>query len=97
MIEVAGATGRLNDKLSLGYGFSAIIVAFLGRLSPVGILIAGFAIALTLVGNENAQIFMKLPLDFGRVLQGLLLLLVLAGDTLTRYRVAFVRNEGRAA
>jgi general nucleoside transport system permease protein len=97
MIEVAGSIGRLNDKMSIGYGFSAIIVAFLGRLSPIGILIAGFAIALTLVGNENAQIFMKLPLDFGRLLQGLLLLLVLAGDTLTRYRIAVIRDETRTA
>jgi general nucleoside transport system permease protein len=97
MLEVAGPIGRLNDKLSLGYGFTAIIVAFLGRLSPIGIVIAGFAIALTLVGNENAQIMMRLPLDFGRVLQGLLLLLVLAGDTLTRYRIVLLRDERRAA
>jgi general nucleoside transport system permease protein len=97
MLEVIGPIGRLNDKLSLGYGFTAIIVAFLGRLSPVGIVLAGFAIALTLVGNENAQIMMRLPLDFGRVLQGLLLLFVLAGDTLTRYRLVIVPAEREAA
>jgi general nucleoside transport system permease protein len=93
MLEVMGPIGRLNDKLSLGYGFTAIIVAFLGRLSPVGIVIGGIAIALTLVGNENAQITMRLPLDFGRVFQGMLLLFVLAGDTLTRYRIVFVAQE----
>jgi general nucleoside transport system permease protein len=97
MLEVLGPIGRLNDKLSLGYGFTAIIVAFLGRLSPIGIVIGAIAIALTLVGNENAQIMMKLPLDFGRVFQGLVLLFVLAGDTLTRYRIVIDPRETAVA
>jgi general nucleoside transport system permease protein len=91
MIEVLGPIGRLQPVISPDYGFTAIIVAFLGRLSPVGVVIAGFAIALTLIGSETAQIMLKLPLDLGRVFQGLLLFFVLAGETLTRYTIRWRR------
>ena len=96
MIEVLGPIGRLQPSISPGYGFTAIIVAFLGRLSPVAILVAALAIALTLIGNETAQITLKLPLDLGRLFQGLLLFLVLAGDTLTRYRLVLDQPDRRA-
>ena len=64
--------------MSSGYGFTAIIVAFLGRLNPVGILIAGLFLALTFIGGESAQISMKVPLDVTKVFQGILLFYVLA-------------------
>ena len=86
--EVSGQIGQLQPSISPGYGFTAIIVAFLGRLSPPGILIAGLVLALTSIGGEAAQIAMKLPLDMTRAFQGLLLMCVLAADVLTRYRVA---------
>ena len=88
--EVAGQIGQLQPVISPGYGFSAIIVAFLGRLQPWGIFWAGLVLALTIIGGENAQIAMKVPLDMTRVFQGTLLMCVLAMDVLTRYRLRLV-------
>lgn len=86
IIEVAGPVGHLQPGISPGYGFTAIIVAFLGRLNPVGILIAGLFLALTFIGGEQAQIAMKIPLDVTKVFQGILLFYVLACDSLILYR-----------
>src|SRR4029079_4186832 len=82
IIEVAGPVGHLQPGISPRYGFAAIIVAFLGRLNPIGILIAGFFLALTFIGGEQAQIAMKIPLDVTKVFQGILLFYVLASDSL---------------
>ncbi len=84
--EVAGPIGMLRTSVSPGYGFTAIIVAFLGRLNPFGILIAGFVLALTFLGGEGAQIMLGLPEQMTRVFQGLLLFYVLACDTFILYR-----------
>jgi simple sugar transport system permease protein len=86
IIEVAGPVGHLQPGFSPGYGFTAIIVAFLGRLNPIGILIAGLFLALTFIGGEQAQIAMKIPLDVTKVFQGILLFYVLACDSLILYR-----------
>lgn len=88
--EVSGSLGQLQTTISPGYGFTAIIVAFLGRLSPLGVLVAGLVLALTFVGGEGAQIAMKLPLDATRAFQGLLLMCVLAADVFTTHRVRLV-------
>ena len=85
--EVAGQIGQLTPKISPGYGFTAIIVAFLGRLSPIGILIAALVLALTYIGGEAAQVELSLPNDMTRAFQGLLLMCVLIADTATRYRI----------
>jgi simple sugar transport system permease protein len=85
--EVSGQIGQLQTSISPGYGFTAIIVAFLGRLSPPGILIASFVMALTYIGGEGAQIALKLPLDMTKAFQGVLLMCVLAADVFTRYRL----------
>jgi simple sugar transport system permease protein len=90
IIEVAGPVGHLQPDISPGYGFTAIIVAFLGRLNPVGILIAGLFLALTFIGGENAEIAIKVPLDLTKVFQGILLFYVLACDSMIIYRVRFV-------
>ncbi len=92
ILEAAGTVRMLQPGLSPGYGFTAIIVAFLGRLNPVGCLVAGIFLAVTFIGGENAQIMLRLPLDVTRVLQGLLLFYVLACDTLLLYRVRLVRG-----
>jgi simple sugar transport system permease protein len=89
VVEVSGKIGQLLPSISPGYGFSAIIVAFLGRLSPVGILIAGLVLALTFVGGEDAQIAMHLPGDLTLAFQGVLLICVLAADVLARYSLHF--------
>ena len=96
IIEVAGPIGHLQPGISPGYGFTAIIVAFLGRLNPVGILIAGLFLALTFIGGEQAQIAMKIPLDMTKVFQGILLFYVLACDSLILYRIRWISPQ-RAA
>jgi simple sugar transport system permease protein len=91
IIEVAGPVGHLQPGISPGYGFTAIIVAFLGRLNPIGILIAGLFLALTFIGGEGAQISLKVPLDLTKVFQGILLFYVLACDSLIVYRIRLLR------
>ncbi len=91
LMEVAGPIGQLLPSISPGYGFTAIIVAFLGRLHPVGILLAGLLMALSYLGGETAQIEMGLPVALTGVFQGLLLFFLLASDVLIRYRVKWNR------
>ena len=93
IIEVAGPVGHLQPGVSPGYGFTAIIVAFLGRLNPLGILIAGLFLALTFIGGEQAQIAMKIPLDVTKVFQGILLFYVLACDSLILYRFRLISSQ----
>jgi simple sugar transport system permease protein len=97
IIEVAGPVGHLQPGFSPGYGFTAIIVAFLGRLNPIGILIAGLFLALTFIGGEQAQISIKVPLDLTKVFQGILLFYVLACDSLILYRIRIVSSRPVAA
>jgi general nucleoside transport system permease protein len=97
IIEVAGPIGHLDPGVSSGYGFTAIIVAFLGRLNPVGILIAGLFLALTFIGGEAAQISMKVPLDLTKVFQGILLFYVLACDSLIIYRIRYIQTLRKPA
>ena len=97
IIEVAGPVGHLQPNFSPGYGFTAIIVAFLGRLNPVGILIAGLFLALTFIGGEQAQISIKVPLDLTKVFQGILLFYVLACDSMILYRFRMVSSRFGAA
>ena len=87
LFEAAGPVGQLVPQLPSGYGFSAIIVAFLGRLQPLGILAAGLLLGLTYIGGETAQIAMSLPSATTSVFQGLLLFFLLATDVLVNYRV----------
>ena len=94
-LEVAGQIGQLQPSISPGYGFTAITVAFLGRLNPFGILVAALVVALTFIGGESAQILLKLPLDLTQAFQGILLLCVLAADALVSNRVRIVRRGGR--
>ena len=95
--EVSGAVRHLNEKLSIGYGFTAIIVAFLGRLNPLGIVAAGLVLALTYLGGEAAQISVGLSDKVVRAFQGLILFFVLACDTLIHYRIRLIRPRAAAA
>ncbi len=85
--EAAGPVGQLVPALPVGYGFTAIIVAFLGRLHPVGVLLAGALMALTYIGGEAAQLQMQLPAAAISVFQGMLLFFLLGADVFTRYRL----------
>ena len=88
--EVSGAVGQLRPVISPGYGFTAIIVAFLGRLNPLGIVAAGLVLALSYLGGEAAQISLGISEKSARVFQGIILLFVLACDTLIYYRIRLV-------
>ena len=85
--EVMSTVGQLQPSISPGYGFTAIIVAFLGRLNPVGALVAAFALALTYLGGEGAQVALGISDKIARVFQGILLFYILACDTLILYRL----------
>ncbi len=95
--EAAGPVGQLVPALPVGYGFTAIIVAFLGRLTPVGILLAGFVMALTYIGGESAQIKMNLPSAVTGVFQGMFLFSLLGIDVLARFRIRLARRAPVAA
>jgi len=87
VFEATGPVGQLVPALPVGYGFTAIIVAFLGRLHPFGILIGGLLLASTYIGGEAAQITMGLPSSVTRVFQCMLLFFLLATDMLVNYRL----------
>ena len=90
-LEVAGPIGQLVPVITPGYGFTAIIVAFLGRLHPLGIILSGLLVALSYIGGENAQVEVGLPQAVTGVFQGLLLFFLLASDFLVRYRIRILR------
>lgn len=93
MAEVAGPAGQLTEHVASGYGFAAIIVAYIGRLHPVGIFLAGLLMALLFLGGEQAQQTLGLPSSIGRVFQGSLLFFLLACDILITYRVTWRSNR----
>ena len=92
LFEVAGPAGQISIDFNVGYGFTAIIVAFLGRLHPIGILLAGLLMALTYIGGEAAQSSLGLPSAAIQAFQGMLLFFLLAFDVLTHFRVKLGRE-----
>jgi ABC-type uncharacterized transport system permease subunit len=91
--EVAGNQGQLTPVISPGYGFAAIIVAFLGRLNPVGILFASLLMALLYLGGEGLQVSMQLPIAVTGTVQGMLLFFLLASDALINYRLRWLPSR----
>jgi ABC-type uncharacterized transport system permease subunit len=91
MFEVSGPVGQLTTSLSPGYGFTAVIVAFLGRLHPVGAIFAGLLLALSYLGGNSAQIDLGLPNAVTGIFQGILLFFLLACDILILFRVRLSR------
>jgi simple sugar transport system permease protein len=86
-LEVAGPLGQLTPYVPAGYGFAAIIVAFVGRLHPVGMVFSAVLMSMFYIGGELAQSRMGLPKSITGVFQGLLLFSLLACDTLVAYRL----------
>jgi simple sugar transport system permease protein len=86
-LEVAGPLGQLTPYVPAGYGFAAIIVAFVGRLHPVGMVFSAVLMSMFYIGGELAQSRMGLPKSITGVFQGLLLFTLLACDTLVTYRL----------
>ena len=85
--EITGPIGQLHIMISPDYGFTAIIVAFLGRLNPFGIIFASLIVALTYLGAETAQIFLQIPKYTGQVFQGMILFFLLASDYLLFFKI----------
>ncbi len=85
-LEVAGPIGQLTPYVPAGYGFAAIIVAYVGRLHPVGMVFSAILMSMFYIGGELAQSRMGLPKSLTGVFQGLLLFTLLACDTLVNYR-----------
>lgn len=90
--EVAGVQGRLQEGISTGYGYTAIIVAWLAGRSAFGVLIVSFIMAVILVGGDSLQISMQLPVAFVNVFQGLILFFILASDFFIHNRLVFKRS-----
>lgn len=86
-LEVAGPIGQLTPYVPAGYGFAAIIVAFVGRLHPVGMVFSAILMSMFYIGGELAQSRLGLPKSLTGVFQGLLLFTLLACDTLIAYSV----------
>lgn len=93
IFELSGPAGQISIDFNVGYGFSAIIVAFLGRLNPLGILFASLLMALTYIGGELAQLMLSLPASAIQLFQGMMLFFLLALDMLTNYRIRFMARS----
>ncbi len=96
IIEVTGPIGQLTTSITPGYGFTAVIVAFLGRLHPVGVIFAGLLLALSYRGGDAAQISLGMPNAVTGIFQGILLFCLLGADVLILYRVR-LRRRARLA
>lgn len=96
-LEVAGPIGQLTPYVPAGYGFAAIIVAYVGRLHPVGMVFSAILMSMFYIGGELAQSRLGLPKSLTGVFQGLLLFSLLACDTLIAYRVRFVTTRSGGA
>lgn len=96
-LEFAGLLKAMNLGFPSGYGFTAIIVAFLGRLHPIGCLIAGIVLAVTYVGGQVAQTTVHIPNSTAGIFQAMMLFFILASDILVRYRVRLIFNAKSSA
>ena len=97
MSEVSGVGHQLERTVSAGYGYTAIIVAWLARLHPIGIILVSFLMSAILVGSDTLQTSIGLPGSVGPMLQGALLFFLLGGDFLTRYRIRIERQRAELA
>jgi simple sugar transport system permease protein len=94
--EAAGPIGQLLPSMSPGYGFAAIIVAFVGRLQPLGIFLASLLMSLLYLGGEAAQIGLALPSAITGLFQGMLLFFLLAADVFINFRLRLHRRAAFA-
>jgi simple sugar transport system permease protein len=95
--EVTAIAHRLQQGLSVGYGYTAIIIAWMAQLHPIAVLLVALLMAALLVGGDQVQMMMGLPAAVGLVLQGLILFPLLAGNLFTEYRLRFRREGGEKA
>ncbi len=99
LIEISAVVGRLQPTIMAGYGYTAIVVAWLARLKPLPIAFASFLLAALRVGVENMQLELQIPAAFGDVMEGIILLAVLAGQFFYTYRLEWKPSlkEGKEA
>ncbi|MEQ9572793.1 MAG: ABC transporter permease [Nitratireductor sp.] len=93
MAEAAGPLGQLSSQISPGYGFAAIIVAFIGRLNAFGIVLGGLLMSLLFLGGDSVQMTLGLPSALTRIFQGILLFFLLAADFFIFYRIRPLREH----
>jgi len=91
--EVTAISRRLQQGLSIGYGYTAIIVAWLAQLNPIAAIMVAVLMAALLVGGDQVQMMMGLPAAMGLVLQGMLLFPMLAGSLFTEYKLRIIRSR----
>jgi simple sugar transport system permease protein len=96
IFEAMSQLGQINLGFPSGYGFTAIIVSFLGRLHPIGVFLAGLILAVTYVGGQVAQTVAHVPQATAGIFQATMLFFILASDILVRYRVRVVREATSA-
>jgi simple sugar transport system permease protein len=96
-LEFAGAQHKIDLGFPSGYGFTAIIVSFLGRLHPIGCMIAGIVLAVTFVGGQLAKTTVHIPDSTAGIFQAMMLFFILASDIFVRYRLKIVRAPRAAA
>ena len=97
ILEASSQLGQINLGFPSGYGFTAIIVSFLGRLHPVGVFLAALILAVTYVGGQVAQTVVHVPNATAGIFQAMMLFFILASDILVRYRLRIIRNVPRPA
>lgn len=93
MIEVSANMGQLQPEISFGYGFTAIIVAFLSRLNPLAVIPAGLIVALSQLGGDSVQIALGMPKVVTGVFNGILLFMLLAGETFNRFHIRIAHSQ----
>jgi simple sugar transport system permease protein len=97
ILEVSSQLSQINLGFPSNYGFTAIIVSFLGRLNPLGVFLAGVILAVTYVGGQVAQTVVHVPEATAGIFQATMLFFILASDILVRYRLKVVRAAPSAA
>ena len=97
ILEASSQLGQINLGFPSGYGFTAIIVSFLGRLYPIGVFLAALILAVTYVGGQVAQTVVHVPNATAGIFQATMLFFILASDILVRHRLRFIREAPRAA
>jgi general nucleoside transport system permease protein len=97
VLEATTQSGQLNLGFPSGYGFTAIIVSFLGRLHPIGIVLAGIVLAISYVGGQVAQTTVHVPSATAGIFQAMMLFFILASDVLVRRRLRIERGAPKTA
>jgi simple sugar transport system permease protein len=92
-VEVLGLSHRLQQGISVGYGYTAIIIAWMAQLNPLGVVLIAFLMAALLVGGDQIQMKMRLPASVGLVLQDMLLIPMLAGNLFRDYKLEVRRAD----